>query len=175
MITMSVHEILSSSKDRPDGFIDYVDENGDVQVGSEGDDAMDRPATEHLLRVAQLADVVSEHDRLMQDIDNYADKRGISIYDSALAFGVDLHTMESESEVLTDAPKRAVAVSAKPSKKKISTRRPRPNALSGRDAERLIGLAQDKAEKDLGRRLTDEEMMAVAGDVEREYRWGSSR
>ena len=177
---MSVYELLSLGE-RPNGLFDYVDENGDVQAGSMGDDALERPVESPtvdtrrlgetaLPRVASGLDRHSKNDAILQEIEDYADKRGIPIYDASLALhGVSIDDLMGKSGTVSQS------IEQKQEIKPTTRRRRRGEPVSGEHAQYMIGAAQASAEEALNRRLTDEEMTTIASDVMRELRFGSQR
>ncbi len=167
---MSVREVLPYSDSRSRKGFDYVDENGDVQFATIGDEAVfeeyDRPeasdanvAAEQVRKseAAARRQLDMEADRVVDE----ADKRGISVHMARLALGV------SDPVVRKKTTARQHRGSSGRSKGRGGN-----EPVSSRLASMEIDMAQAQAEQDLGRGLTDEEMTAIASDVMRRLRKG---
>lgn len=166
---MSVHEVLSYSDGRSREGFDYVDENGDVQFATIGDEAVfeeyepeasDANVAAEQVRKSEAAarrQLDMEADRVVDE----ADKRGISVHMARLALGV------SDPVVRKKTTARQHRGSSGRSKGRGGN-----EPVSSRLASMEIDMAQAQAEQDLGRGLTDEEMTAIASDVMRRLRKG---
>lgn len=172
---MSVQEVLSF---RERG-IDYVDENGDVQFGTHGDDRIyeDELQMEELTKVAEAEGLgeqgevaVRQPFDLMADrIADEADKRGISYNMAALALGFTSDNLATLNESAGVPDVRPEAL--KHGSRRLKGRRGlEPASASLISME--IDKAQEEAERKLGRSLSDEEMTTIASDVERSLRRG---
>ena len=179
MTVMSVHEVLSF---RERG-IDYVDENGDVQFGTHGDDRIyeDELHVEELIRAAEAEGLGEQggvavrqlFDSMADRIAGEADKRGISYEMAALALGFTSDNLATlnEGAGVSDVRPRALSQPKHRPRRPIRGRRglePASASLVSMEIDR----AQAEAERKLGRSLSDEEMTTIASDVERSLRRG---
>lgn len=174
---MSVHELLTQYP-RHDGSFDYVDENGDVCNGTFGDDSSYEPSPEVptadllVIRPERLAadSLRARFDRLAERIAEEAEKRGVPVAQIALEHGFteeDLTELNEGIGTRVRGGSRGVTPGRSTASRKPRAQGRRREPVSSHLAELEIGGAQDEAELSLGRRLTDEEMTIIAGDVMR--------
>ena len=170
---MSVHEILSSTYDRPNGQFDYVDEEGNVLAGWMEDEVHFQELSGEdelsMLEEQMLAEETGQNEikdsreraRLDAEVERLVDQRGLSYAMARLAVYGQVNNM---ADIIEDQPAstRRTPPSA-PGDSRSRGRRREPVSSSLASLE--IDKAQSDAAKQLGRELTDREMMHIASDV----------
>ena len=170
---MSVHEILSSTYYGPDGRFDYVDEEGNVLAGwmedevhfqeLSGEDELSMLEEQMLAEEKGQNEIKDSRERagLDAEVERLVDQRGLSYAMARLAVYGQVNDM---ADIIEDQPAstRRTPPSA-PGDSRSRGRRREPVSSSLASLE--IDKAQSDAAKQLGRELTDREMMQIASDV----------